>query len=521
MRKIHPFFSSIEHLATDAEWTTIGKWHHHGLCFPLASIRGQKSFGIGEFLDLLPMIDWLSTTGFDTLQLLPLNDSGKDPSPYSAHSALALHPIYLSLWNLPHLELFPEIRAAAQKEYPYEKRISYLQVLEEKEKILKQYFLKAFPLIRENPAYQDFVKQNPWVEQYALYKALKEAHLEKPWWEWEEKQDLPVKEDELHFHTLLQYLAFDQMRMVKEAAEKKGIFLKGDIPILLNRDSADVWMHKELFLLDFSAGAPPDMYNQEGQDWGFPLYNWQEHEKEGYAWWKRRLLLASSLYHIFRIDHVVGFFRIWAIPPEKTAKEGYFFPADESLWISQGSHLLQMMIGASPMLPIGEDLGAVPPSVRRALEHLGVPGTKVLRWERHWNEDGSFISPSEFHPLSMSCLSTHDSEPLAEWWKAFPQDSLLLCNTQGWNWQETLSQENRQHLLTLCHASNSLFHINLIQEYLALFEELSWDPEKEDRINIPGTLSPDNWTWRQRPYLQEIINHKGLFSLLQELSKLQ
>src|SRR5262249_27661582 len=148
------------------------------------------------------------------------------------------------------------------------KRVLYHKILDNKLHILRRYFKKAFPLISSWPAYKEFTKEE-WVREYALYKVLKEKNQEKPWWQWSEAKNQPVDTDALNFHIFIQFLCFDQWAKVKDAADKEGVFLKGDIPILINRDSCDVWLHRDLFLLDYAAGAPPDMYNKEGQHWGF------------------------------------------------------------------------------------------------------------------------------------------------------------------------------------------------------------------------------------------------------------
>ncbi len=524
-QKDHPFFSSEHELCANPHWQCIGKHHHHGIALPLSALRNPLSAGIGEFLDLIPLIEWCTSINFDVIQLLPLNDSGGDPSPYSAHSAQALHPIYLSINKLPSLELFDELELPTNND---SQRVAYHDVLHKKQQFLRKYFQRAFPLIRDWPAFHAFVHDNPWLEGYAIYKTLKEQHQERPWWQWEETLKNPSADtlqslkkelaQEIHYHQCVQFLCFEQMRMVKEIADKEGVFIKGDIPILLNRDSADVWLQRHLFVLDFAAGAPPDMYNEEGQYWGFPLYNWHALEETGYEWWKTRLSVAQGLYHLYRLDHIVGFFKIWAIPLEKKAKEGFFLPQDERLWIPQGETILKVLLGCCNMLPIGEDLGAVPPSVRYSLKHLGICGTKVLRWERHWETDRSFVNPHEFHPLSMSSVSTHDSETLAQWWKLHPDEASLLARARGYPWHDTLEAATRKQILEECHTSSSLFHINLLGEYLAMFPDLVWDSPEDERINIPGLVLDSNWTYRFKPTLHEIVTHKKLASFMKALA---
>ena len=503
-------------------WEKIGYRHHHGIALSLGSLRLGPNSAIGEFLDLIPLIQWCTTTGFDVIQLLPINDSGHDPSPYSAHTAMGLHPIYLSLEALPYLELFDTLQHEAKTLLKplVAKRVQYQAVLDAKMHFLERYAKKAYPHIAKWPSFIKF-KEDPWVHEYAEYKVLKEKNDKKAWWDWKKKEITPNDQPLIDFYTLVQFLCFDQMAKVKACAEHEGVFLKGDIPILINRDSVDVWKHPELFIREFSAGAPPDMYSQTGQNWGFPLYNWLEHELQGYSFWNKRLELAERLYHIYRLDHIVGFFKIWAIPFDKSASEGFFLPQDSHLWIPQGKKILGNILQNCSMLPIGEDLGAVPPEVRSCLKELGIPGTKVMRWERRWDSDYAFIDPKTYGPLSMTTVSTHDSETLGQWWEKFPNESAIYAGQMGLTDSAHLDKEKRKILLTAAHSSQSLFHINLLQEYLAMFDELSWQDINDDRINIPGLVLEENWTYRFRPSLEDIIHHKGLTKLLQELSRCQ
>ena len=227
--------------------------------------------------------------------------------------------------------------------------------------------------------------------------------------------------------------------------------------------------------------------------------------------------VASNYYHIYRIDHIVGFFRIWAISPKKTAKDGLFIPHDKTIWVEHGRQIMWMMLEKCEMLPIGEDLGVVPPEVRSCLSMLGICGTKVVRWERRWEDDQQYIPFSEYSLDSMTTVSTHDSEPLQLWWKNHPDEAKLYAAFQGWNFDSQLTPEQHKDLLRKCHTSNSLFHINLLLEYLALVPEFKWPNIEDDRINAPGTISDCNWTSRFRPTLEEIIQNQNLKTIMQDL----
>ncbi len=497
----------MQPLASFRQWQKIGMKSHKGIALPLFSIRNPKSHGIGEYLDLVPLISWCKDIGFSVIQLLPLNDSGHDPSPYSAHSAMALHPIYLSLSALPFVDELETITTSNTS-----KRVEYHKVLDAKEAFLKRYINRNRKRLKELDGYKEFAEE-AWLDGYARYKVLKSLNNEKAWWDW---KNIPnsLDPDEIEHHKLVQFLCMQQLSEVKKEAERHGIFMKGDIPILINRDSADVWQYPELFDLSLQAGAPPDFYSQEGQNWGFPLYRWDMLEHTDYSFWKKRLEIAQKFYHIYRLDHIVGFFRIWAIPEGKPAKEGFFFPQDENLWIPQGEKILRMMLDSCEMLPIGEDLGNVPPSVRDTMTRLGICGTKVMRWEKHYNTDNSFIKIDEYPTMSMTTLSTHDSEPLEIWWEAFGADAKAFSEILNITYTPLLHPETRQNVLQKSHQTASLFHINLLQEYLDVFSELTWENPDDDRINIPGKVLDRNWTYRFRPTLQEITSHKALRDFL-------
>ena len=222
---------------------------------------------------------------------------------------------------------------------------------------------------------------------------------------------------------------------------------------------------------------------------------------------------------MYRIDHIVGFFRIWSIPLGLTGKDGHFIPQDESMWVDHGQQLMLMMLNASNMLPIGEDLGVVPPEVRTCLSALGICGTRVMRWERKWKEGGEFILPEDYAVDSLTTVSTHDTETLQQWWRDNPIEAQLFAQFKGWSYQPILSREHHREILWDSHHTASLFHVNLLQEYLALIPGLSWPNLDDERINIPGLISDRNWSHRLRPSLEEISEQSTLKHLMHELIK--
>jgi 4-alpha-glucanotransferase len=516
--------------ASAEQWKRVGIRSHHGVNLSLAALHSKKSCGIGEFFDLLPLIAWCKKVGMDVIQLLPLNDSGCDPSPYNALSSCALNPLYLSLHALPYLGKHPFLRKklSALRKLSESPRISYSDVQSHKLHFLHAYFDHTATTHLKSRAFHDFVKEHPWVEAYGLFKVLKDRLGQNSWTTWpsEVKTPSPAEYEELvkhfwneiSFYVLLQFLSFQQLQEVKAYASSQGVLLKGDIPILVSAESVDVWRLPTLFDCSLSAGAPPDQYNREGQNWGFPLFRWPAHQKERYAWWIQRLRTASCFYDAYRIDHVVGFFRIWAIPHGKPAGEGAFTPSDTALWVPQGKGVLEMMLANTSMLPIAEDLGTVPDAVRTCLLELGLCGTKVIRWERAWHSPGREFLPYASYPtISMTTVSTHDSETLQQWWRDLPEEARAFAAFKHWNYAPSLSIEQRREILRDSHRTPSLFHINLLQEYLALFPSLVWPNPDDERINVPGTLLQTNWTYRFRPSVEEIVSHSGLQLEIQNL----
>lgn len=521
--------SYLAHSPAAKQWEMIRIQPHHGIAIPLFSIHSTESHGIGEFTDLPLLIDWCATIGFDVIQLLPINDTGLGISPYSALSAFALHPLFLGLHALPRVQELPDLKEEL-KVLPKFSQLSYVdynRVREHKEHFLRRYYQKMGPQILQSEAYQQFIQKALWLKGYAIFKILKKRHQHASWQTWPEQERHPTLElldaiavqeqENFHWYSFLQFLCDQQMHAAKEHASHHQVHLMGDIPILIDRESADVWLYQDLFDLHYSAGAPPDVFSQEGQNWGFPTYHWPAMAQQNDQWWIDRLQWASHYYHIYRIDHIVGFFRIWSIPPGKSGKEGHFIPEDETTWIDQGQRIMMMMLKACSMLPIGEDLGVVPEEVRKCLTALGICGTRVMRWERKWKEEGQFISPSDYPVDSMTTVSTHDTETLQQWWQNHPVEAQIFAQSKGWTYQPFLSRDHHREILWDSHQSASLFHINLLQEYLALMPGLTWPHLEDERINIPGLFSECNWRYRTRPSLEEILQHTSLKHLMQEL----
>lgn len=454
----------------------------HGINTPLFSLLSHQSSGIGEFLDLKPLIDWLKPLGFNVIQLLPLYDTGNDPSPYNPISANALNPIYISLQALPGIDSLQPL-----KKYNRTKRVHYKEVKELKLQFLQHYVKKNSKSFSGDPTYELFLHHHPWLAEFN------------------------------ESYRMIQFIAYKQMEGVKLYAEQQGMLLMGDIPILVSSDSIDVQTQPHLFNTHYSAGAPPDFYSADGQNWGFPIYNFEALEKENFHFWRQRLASASQLYHLYRLDHIVGFFRIWAIPKGKSAIEGHYIPKDPADWVPQGERTLKAIVESSSMLPIGEDLGIIPKETRKTMHTLGIPGTKVVFWERKWKDDESFIPFADYPEDSLTTISTHDSEPFSLWWQVYPEDAKTFAAFMGWDYTEILEKKHLFDLLKASHRTPSRLHINLLQEYLNLIPELTDGNLKAERINVPKTVSSKNWSYRYKYPIEKMAACTELSDLLKQL----
>ena len=282
-----------------------------GCAIPVFSLRSKGSFGVGDFGDLKLMITWVAQTGQKILQILPINDTTSsgtwvDSYPYSAISIYALHPMYADLRQLPALK-DGEATArfqALQAELNALPQIDYEAVNKAKREYLLLVFKQEFAKVKRTKAYKTFLQETDfWLTGYADYCIRRDARL------WPD--EAPVSSD---FYRYMQFVLDTQMRLVHEHARTLGVMLKGDIPIGVNRYGCDVEMEPRYFNMNGQAGAPPDNFSADGQNWGFPTYNWDEMIKDGCQWWIRRFQNMARYFDAYRIDHVLGFFRIWEIP---------------------------------------------------------------------------------------------------------------------------------------------------------------------------------------------------------------
>ncbi len=323
-------------------------WKGAGVAIPVFSLRTEKSFGIGEFTDLKLLVDWSKTTGLKLIQILPVNDTTAthtwmDSYPYAAISAFALHPVFLNLSQLiepKHKNLLDDIEAERKRLNALD-AIDYEAVIKLKWEMIK----KIYPSQKKNTfnsqSYKDFFEQNKhWLVSYAVFCYLRDEYGTSDFSQWPaykhyHQNDIDVLAaadseafDDIAIHYFVQYHLHIQLKEATEYAHQNGIIVKGDIPIGIYRFGADAWQHSNLYHMDCQAGAPPDDFAVKGQNWGFPTYNWQSMKEDGFAWWKQRFAQMSYYFDAFRIDHILGFFRIWSIPMNAVEGiMGHFVPA--------------------------------------------------------------------------------------------------------------------------------------------------------------------------------------------------
>jgi 4-alpha-glucanotransferase len=578
------------------KWEKIQAGKRAGVVVPLFSVYSKDSLGIGELNDLKLLIDWCAKTGNSILQLLPMNEVGPIFCPYDSVSSFALEPMYFSSNSIPSAkqESFKDRIAELKKSFPTgEAHVDY-RIKEEKLRLLWDIF-QGVSLI-ESKEWQDFIEQNVyWLEDLSLFNVLKFHQQELAWYDWEERyrlrQPCALEEfckehsKEILFQKWVQWQLYEQFKDVKGYAESKNILIKGDLPILVSKDSADVWAHPEFFKLDFVAGAPPDMYCAKGQRWGTPTYNWEKIFADDGKYLREKLKYAQNFYDILRIDHVVGLFRIWSIPAndpsENQGLNGSFDPKEEKKWEGHGREILNFILNNTKMLLCAEDLGVIPPVCPKVLKELGIPGNDVQRWTKEWKTRHDFSSPKEYRFLSVAMLSTHDTTNWPAWWEneAGTIDEGLFIRKCSDNrkigyervkdklfdaalsrhgrlrWRDLISSteilvsilgKKKEELLDFIDLyqnsyrekevlwkqlklsgkmrqksdkeivaavtknileSNALFCINLIVDWLYLTDIFIGDPY-QDRINVPGTVKPENWSLVLPLSLEQLLENK-------------
>ena len=319
-------------------------WRGAGVAVPVFSLRSENSFGVGEFADLKLLADWGKKVGLKLIQLLPVNDtsathSWKDSYPYAAISAFALHPIYLNLAavaNAKNKKLLQALEPERQRLNALE-TVDYEAVMSAKLGFLKTIFPSQKAATFRTRGYKDFFAENQhWLVPYAAFCFLRDQFGTADFSRWPEHKTFDAEKiaalvkgnDEIAFHFFVQYHLHLQLKGATAQVHSAGLVLKGDLAIGVYRHGADAWQQPELFHMDMQAGAPPDAFAAKGQNWGFPTYNWPRMAADGFAWWKQRFAQMRNYFDAFRIDHILGFFRIWSSPAHAVEGIlGYFVPA--------------------------------------------------------------------------------------------------------------------------------------------------------------------------------------------------
>ena len=487
-----------------------------GILIPLFSLRTEDDLGRGEIMQMAPMIDFALAMGHRVIQLLPIDETAPaEASPYNALSVFAIDPLYISADELPGVGRLALRRARKSSgasssnapDHPCSSarvvpRAAYASV---KRELLDRAFEAFSSRARraEREAFDDFVHRNSyWIDDYALFRALKDHFEFRCWEQW--PRDLAQHEpgaistarrelgENVRKYLYFQFVAHSQWEAMREYASRRGAFIGGDLAFSPSRDSAEVWAHQEMFDLSRTVGTPPDQFNPGGQRWGLPMPNWEMMRAEGFELWRSRVRHARGLYHLLRVDHVVGMYRTFSFGPEPD-EPGRFFPPAEEEQRAQGEAVLRATIEEAPdALIIAEDLGTVPPWVRQSLAALGVPGYKVMLWEREWDKPGEpFISPQNYPELSLATTGTHDTDTLAVWWRECSLEErtklVQALNLDGRvNPGAPLKDAALYAVIEALYAGRSILAILPIQDLFG------W----ECRINRPGTISESNWTYR-------------------------
>ena len=498
-----------------------------GILLPIFSLPGP--FGIGSFDEnALKFAEKIAAAGFKYWQILPLNPTSAGDSPYQGLSAYAGNPYFIDLQQLYDQGLLTEAELDSAR-FPWDQStIDYGRLYETREKLLHQ----AYYRINDEKRWYigEFVAKNSrWLPDYSLFRAIKKANGDRPWWEWPDlglrRHDhwalgtfAAVNSAEVGYNQFVQYEFDQQWQALKKKINDLGIEIIGDMPIYVARDSADVWARNDLFEMDGDgnllrvAGVPPDYFTEDGQLWGNPLYRWDVMKDQGYAWWLDRIGTALTQVDVLRIDHFRGFESYWAVPAgDTTARNGAWEKGP-------AMDLFDKVLAAFPNAPIiAEDLGDIDEDVRAFLDATGLPGMKVMQFGFDGYFDGKDLPHSNI-PNSVVYSGTHDNTTTVGWWKSASADQVTQANRYVRYKPHGHKKDEAYENLSFCRCFlNTLWlspaHLAIapVQDFLGLGAEA--------RINAPGT-SEGNWRFRLTPEQLEALDIDWIHDLNQAYFRL-
>ena len=465
-----------------------------GILMHISSLPGPGGIGsLGK--EAYAFADFLKASGMAVWQVLPLGPTGYGESPYQSSSVFAGNPMLISCAALREAGL---VAYDDEEEFTPDdpERVDYPAVRESKEKLLRRCFAQSEGKLQKELA--AFRRENPWVEDFALFTALKARYGGVMWTKWpdrEVRRRQPAAlercrrelDGEIRYHLFCQYLFFRQWFALKRYCNGLGIRLFGDMPIYVAEDSADTWTHPEAFQLDGEgvpkrvAGVPPDFFSADGQLWGNPLYRWFSLRLHGYGWWVERMAAMAKMYDIVRIDHFIGFANYYSVPQgAPNARTGKWI-------IGPGKSLFRTLERKIPGLNIvAEDLGCVNDRVRRLLTAVGYPGMRVLSFGFGGGEDNPHL-PANYVTNSVVYTGTHDNDTVRGW-IGTADDAALAQARQLLGFDKP--EDGPAAFVRAVLASRADTAMIPMQDVLGLG---GWA-----RMNRPGTIG-NNWLWRMAP----------------------
>ena len=486
-----------------------------GILLHISSL--PSAYGIGDLgRAARDFVDFLHRAGQRYWQVLPTTPTGYGDSPYQSASTFAGNPYFIDPEELVREGLLTD-RELALDWGADETMTDYGLLYTRRLPVLR----KAFDRDTPTEALEEFCRDHAWwLEDYALFMAVK-AHFDgAPWLDWDEDIRLRRPDameryrrelaEDITFHKWLQYRFFSQWKALRSYAKEKHIAMIGDIPIYVPLDSADVWSAPDNFLLKRNrrprvvAGCPPDAFNKDGQYWGNPIYDWEKMEKDGFAWWCRRMLSATELFDVVRIDHFRGIESYWSIPAHhKTARHGQ--------WVKgPGLALIRAIQDACPEASfIAEDLGFLTDEVHQLVERSGFPGMKVLEFAFDSREPSNYLP--HVYPENCVCYTgTHDNPPLRQWYeqsKTTDLDRDYAREYMGISHGEDFCKA----IIRLGMNSRADLFICQMQDYL--------DLGVGARMNEPGVTNLQNWRWRMKPGATASALAEEILSLTREAGR--